>query len=115
MTEIELQAGDYRFHALNAEPPKSENSNPPPLILCLHGFPDGPGTFIHQMQAFSEAGYRVVAPFQRGYHPDTLSNDNRYQTIELAQDALNIIEALGYQQAIVNTRVLEFLTEHSRL
>ena len=105
LAEIQLQAGDYRFHALNAEPHGKDgvgnDRSVPPLILCLHGFPDCPATFVHQMQAFSEAGYRVVAPFQRGYHPDTLSEDNRYQTIELAQDALNIIEALGYEQAVV--------------
>lgn len=92
-SRIELTAGDFRFHAL------TEGEGP--LVLCLHGFPDYPGTFVHQMAAFAAAGYRVVAPYQRGYHPDTLSAENRYQTIELAQDAVNLIDALGYDEAVV--------------
>lgn len=97
---IELDAGGFHFHALSALP-KEGPATEAPLILCLHGFPDCPVTFVHQMHAFTRAGYRVVAPYQRGYHPDTLSSENRYQTIELSQDALNIIDALGYQQAVV--------------
>jgi len=100
MNKIELNAGDYHFHALNQEPDEKPADGQPPLMLCLHGFPDCPQTFAHQMAAFSKAGYRVVAPFQRGYHPDTLSADNRYQTIEMAQDALNLIDALGYREAV---------------
>jgi len=90
---VTLEAGGFRFHCL------SEGTGP--LVLCLHGFPDYPGTFAEQMTAFANSGYRVVAPWQRGYHPDTLSPDNRYQTIELAQDALNLIDALGYDEAVV--------------
>ena len=90
---LTVDAGDFTFHCL------SEGDGP--LVLCLHGFPDYPGTFTHQLKAFAAAGYRAVAPWQRGYHPDTLSTENRYQTIELAQDALNIIDALGYSEAVV--------------
>ena len=100
--QIELDAGGYRFHALSQAPlDHAKTEQQPPLMLCLHGFPDCPATFINQMRTFSEQGFRVVAPYQRGYHPDTLSPDNRYQTIELAQDALNLIDALGYEQAVV--------------
>ena len=101
--EIEVTAGDYRFHLLSAEPVVNagKSASQPPLILALHGFPDCPATFVHQMRDFTAAGYRVVAPYQRGYHPDTLSAENRYQTIELAQDALNVIDALGYSSATV--------------
>jgi len=100
--EIELDAGGYRFHALSAMPADAaQPDRPAPLILCLHGFPDCPATFVDQMRSFTAAGFRVVAPYQRGYHPDTLSEQNRYQTIELAQDALNLIDALGYDNAVV--------------
>ena len=91
--EIEVTAGDYHFHAL------TEGDGP--LVLCLHGFPDYPGSFKSLLSALAGAGYRAVAPYQRGYHPDTLSAENRYQTIELAQDALNLIDALGYEDAVV--------------
>ena len=91
--EIEVTAGEYRFHCLTA--------GEGPLALCLHGFPDYPGSFKGLLHALADAGYRAVAPYQRGYHPDTLSTDNRYQTIELAQDALNLIDALGCDNAVV--------------
>jgi len=90
---IEVSAGEYQFHALS--------QGDGPLALCLHGFPDYPGSFASLLGALAGAGYRAVAPYQRGYHPDTLSKDNRYQTIELAQDALNLIDALGYESAVV--------------
>ena len=90
---IEVSAGDYRFHALS--------QGDGPLVLCLHGFPDYPGSYAGMLAALANAGYRAVAPYQRGYHPDTLSADMRYQTIELAQDALNLIDALGYENAVV--------------
>ena len=100
--QIELEAGEFRFHALSAEPANgAQSAETPPLILCLHGFPDCPATFVEQMRGFTAAGFRVVAPYQRGYHPDTLSEQNRYQTIELAQDAVNLIDALGYKEAVV--------------
>ena len=38
-----------------------------PLMLLLHGFPDDARTWSNQMEAFAAAGYRVVAPFLRGY------------------------------------------------
>ena len=40
-----------------------------PLIMLLHGFPDNAQTWSHQMPALAAQGYRVIAPFLRGYPP----------------------------------------------
>lgn len=72
-----------------------------PLVLCLHGFPDHAWTFQHQLAAFSQRGYRVVAPFMRGYAPGCIPADGRTQMALLAQDAAALIEALGHDRAIV--------------
>ncbi|HUY25945.1 MAG TPA: alpha/beta hydrolase [Candidatus Binataceae bacterium] len=72
-----------------------------PLILCLHGFPDTAHSFRHQMPALAAAGYKVVAPFMRGYAPTGLAADGRYDSAALGEDALNLITALGYQDAIL--------------
>ena len=66
-----------------------------PLALCLHGFPDTAHTFRHLLPHLAAAGYRAVAPFQRGYAPTAVPPDGRYQTGMLALDAIGFHEALG--------------------
>ncbi len=66
-----------------------------PLALCLHGFPDSAHTWRHLMPRLAEAGYRAVAPFQRGYAPTAVPADGRYQTGMLALDAIGFHDALG--------------------
>ncbi|RMD83562.1 MAG: alpha/beta hydrolase [Candidatus Dadabacteria bacterium] len=72
-----------------------------PLVLCLHGFPDHARSFRHQMEPLAAAGYRVVAPFMRGYAPTSPAPDGVYQSAALAHDVLGLIEALGCERAIV--------------
>ena len=54
-----LHANGLRMHILE------EGSGP--VVLLLHGFPEFSGTWRHQVRALAAAGYRVVAPDQRGY------------------------------------------------
>ncbi len=72
-----------------------------PLVLCLHGFPDTAHSFRHQMPALAAAGYHCVAPFMRGYSPTESAPDGRYDAPVLSEDALALITALGYKDAIV--------------
>src|SRR5882724_11812032 len=72
-----------------------------PLVLCLHGFPDHARSFRHQLPALAAAGFRAVAPYMRGYAPTQAAPDGRYQSAVLAQDATELITALGYDSAYV--------------
>lgn len=72
-----------------------------PLLLCLHGFPDHGRSFRHQIGPFAKAGYRVVAPYMRGYAPSGPAPDGNYQTAALARDVVALIEALGADKAVV--------------
>jgi pimeloyl-ACP methyl ester carboxylesterase len=72
-----------------------------PLLLCLHGFPDHAPSFACQLDAFAAAGYRVVAPYMRGYFPTEPSRDGKYYVVSLGLDVLGLIEALGYETAVV--------------
>jgi pimeloyl-ACP methyl ester carboxylesterase len=66
-----------------------------PLALCLHGFPDSAHSWRHLLPELAAAGYRAIAPFQRGYAPTSVPADGRYQTGMLAMDAIGFHEALG--------------------
>jgi pimeloyl-ACP methyl ester carboxylesterase len=72
-----------------------------PLVLCLHGFPDQAGSFRHQLPALAAAGFHAVAPYMRGYAPTSPPNDGRYDALALGEDVGALIEALGYDDAIV--------------
>src|SRR3984957_14270464 len=43
-----------------------------PLALCLHGFPDTAHTWRYLLPELAAAGFRAVAPFQRGYAPPAI-------------------------------------------
>lgn len=64
-----------------------------PLVLALHGFPDTAHTWDVLGPRLAQHGYRLVAPFLRGYHPSALPE--RDTTLrDLADDVLGVIEAL---------------------
>src|SRR5258706_16050190 len=72
-----------------------------PLILCLHGFPDTPDSFREQIPVLVKSGFHVAAPFLRGYRPTGPAADGRYDPAAIAEDAVALIGALGYKEAIV--------------
>ena len=66
-----------------------------PLVVLLHGFPDTAHTWSHQMPALAAAGYRVVAPFLRGYAPTEIPLNGYYDKATLASDVAALIDSLG--------------------
>jgi pimeloyl-ACP methyl ester carboxylesterase len=69
-----------------------------PSVLLLHGFAESLYMWRSQMPALAAAGYRAVAPSQRGYspgaRPDTREPAN-YGFDHLMNDALSITAACG--------------------
>src|SRR3954463_5531028 len=70
-----------------------------PLVLLLHGFAESMHCWRAQVTALAAAGYRAVAPSQRGYspgaRPDPSSTAN-YHIDRLMDDAMAIAAASGY-------------------
>jgi pimeloyl-ACP methyl ester carboxylesterase len=66
-----------------------------PLALLVHGFPDTAWTWRHVGPALAEAGWRVVAPFSRGYAPTDRAPDGNYQVGALVRDVVDLHAALG--------------------
>ncbi len=71
-----------------------------PLVLLLHGFPESRHSWREALPELAKAGYRVVAPDQRGYsagaRPDPADLSN-YAFDKLMNDAIEIAAAAGYE------------------
>ena len=68
-----------------------------PLVLLLHGFSECWYIWRYQIQALGQAGFRVVAPDQRGYN----LTDKRgpYDPFTITRDAGDLIRAFGRSRA----------------
>ncbi|GAC02551.1 putative hydrolase [Gordonia namibiensis NBRC 108229] len=66
-----------------------------PVAVCLHGFPDSAWTWRLLAPELVAAGYRVVAPFTRGYAPSDIPRDKDFHVAALAYDAREIHRAVG--------------------
>jgi pimeloyl-ACP methyl ester carboxylesterase len=70
-----------------------------PLVLLLHGFAESMQCWQAQVKALASAGYRAIAPGQRGYspgaRPDPRDSAN-YHIDRLMDDALAIVATSGY-------------------
>ncbi len=95
MTEpgwLDVEAPAVRLKALTWGPAGDPAS---PIALCLHGFPDTAYGFRSLAPYLVAAGYRVVAPFMRGYVPSSLPTDGAYHLGALMDDALRVHAAAG--------------------
>jgi len=71
-----------------------------PVILA-HGFPELGYSWRHQLPALAEAGYRAVAPDQRGYGRSTRPEAvEEYDIVHLTGDLLGLLDDLGEERAV---------------
>jgi len=89
---VDVSAPAVRLRALTWEPEGNPNA---PIALCLHGFPDTAYGFRKLAPRLVDAGWRVVAPFMRGYVPSSLPDDRSYHIGALMDDALRVRSACG--------------------
>jgi pimeloyl-ACP methyl ester carboxylesterase len=81
--EVALAVGDLTFTAWAAGPADG------PMVLLLHGYPQTRYTWRSQLPALAAAGFRAVAPDQRGYSPGARPlGIDAYTTDQLTGDAL---------------------------
>src|SRR4051794_22023320 len=90
-----VEANGLEFHYLA--------SGSGPLALCLHGFPDSPWTYRYLLPELARAGYRAIAPFNRGFAPTELPADRHHvHSSTMVADAVALGEALaGGQEAVL--------------
>lgn len=76
-----------------------------PVLLLLHGFPELAFSWRKVMAPLADAGYRVIAPDQRGYgrttgwDPGFEDPDRACRMLNLATDALGLLKALDLPEA----------------
>jgi pimeloyl-ACP methyl ester carboxylesterase len=90
LESLSLQAQGLRFNAVAAGPEDG------PLLVLLHGFPETSYAWRHQVAPLAEAGFRVLAPDQRGYAQSAKpAGVQAYQLNALALDVIGLAQAVG--------------------
>jgi pimeloyl-ACP methyl ester carboxylesterase len=71
----------------------------PPVVFC-HGFPDLAFGWRYQLSAIAAAGFRTVAPDQRGYGSSSApAQVDAYGLTELTGDLVGLLDALEIERA----------------
>jgi pimeloyl-ACP methyl ester carboxylesterase len=88
-----LTVGELAFDARAAGPETGE------LVILLHGFPQTSYQWRYSLERLAGAGYRAVAPDQRGYSPGARPLAvEAYAMRNLVLDVLGMADALGAQR-----------------
>ncbi len=95
LREQHVAANGLRLHVVSA-------GEPGPPVVLLHGFPELWLGWQHQIPALAQAGFRVLAPDQRGYNlsdkPPTVPS---YALDVLAADVAALLDSLGLPSAAI--------------
>ena len=93
---LAIAANGLQFHALAAGPADG------PLLVLLHGFPETSHGWNREIAPLAAAGFRVVAPDQRGIGLSSKPEGAAaYRVDLLAADVVAIVKALGRERAQV--------------
>ncbi|KAJ9653800.1 hypothetical protein H2198_007089 [Neophaeococcomyces mojaviensis] len=95
-----VETNILNFHILESVP-KNPGSTRPPLILCVHGFPEIAYSWRFILPRLAEKGYYAVAFDQRGYgrtHTPNLKSipGHTFRPLSLIKDTITLVHALGY-------------------
>jgi soluble epoxide hydrolase/lipid-phosphate phosphatase len=72
-----------------------------PVVFC-HGFPELWFSWRHQIDALAQAGFRAIAPDQRGYgETDCPQPAEAYRATELVKDIVGMLDALGIEKCAI--------------
>lgn len=72
-----------------------------PVVMC-HGFPELWYSWRHQIPALAAAGFRAIAPDQRGFgETDSPEPIEAYTQHELVADIVGMLDALGVDKCVI--------------
>jgi pimeloyl-ACP methyl ester carboxylesterase len=80
-------------------PPATPGEGAQETVILLHGFPQTSASWEGLTPVLTAAGYRVLAPDQRGYAPGALAKGRRaYRMSELVSDVIALIDAADQER-----------------
>lgn len=92
----EFSRGGFTFDVSDSGPSDGQ------AIVLLHGYPENRSSWAKLAPLLAAAGYRVLAPDQRGYSPRARPLRRRdYRITELADDIVALIDAAGVDKVHV--------------
>jgi soluble epoxide hydrolase / lipid-phosphate phosphatase len=72
-----------------------------PIVMC-HGFPELWYSWRHQMRALANAGFRAIAPDQRGYgETEAPKAIEAYTQQQLVADIIGMLDELGITKCVI--------------
>jgi len=93
-THTQIETNGIRMHV-------AEAGSGFPVLLC-HGFPELWYSWRHQMKALADAGFRAIAPDQRGYgDTDAPQAIDAYTIHHLVGDLTGLLDALAIEKAVI--------------
>jgi pimeloyl-ACP methyl ester carboxylesterase len=91
-----IETNGIRLHVVQAGP---RDGAP---VLLLHGFPEFWWTWQAQIAALAQAGFRVIAPDQRGFDlSDKPPRIEDYRPEQRRADVLGLLDALGHERVSI--------------
>lgn len=89
-----IDVNGVRLRVYDAGPPDA------PLVILAHGFPELGFSWRHQIPVLAAAGYRVLAPDQRGYGGSSVPEQvEAYDITALTGDLVGLMDAVGAERA----------------
>ena len=96
LAERFLDVNGVRLRVVDAGPADG------PVVVLAHGFPELAYSWRHQIPALAAAGYRVLAPDQRGYGGSARPAEvDGYDIAALTGDVAGLLDAVGARRAAV--------------
>lgn len=95
-TERSVETDGAVLHVVEDGPPDG------PVVVLSHGFPELAYSWRRQIPALAAAGYRVLAPDQRGYGRSTRpAAVTDYDITQLTGDLVALLDDAGAERAVV--------------
>ncbi len=96
LEQLWFENSEIKLHAVAAGPKHG------PVVILLHGFPEFWYGWRKQIGPLAAAGFRVIAPDQRGYNTSSKPSEVRaYAVTQLVSDVIAIIDQLGKDRVYV--------------